>query len=211
MLDELEHCSQTLEDTHVYDNPYTTLSMPFLRVAWEQLFTSLRYSMNVIENQILLRDTKGLTAEQMDDLRACFRHFDRDETGRLEPNEFKACLVSLGHSFSDDPRIAESDFAKVMQEVDPGHKGFVTFDSFLNYMTRENADKDTPEQIIQSFKLMAGDKGYVTADDIKRFLSPEDAEYCLKHMNRVNGPMGDSGALNYNQFAAEIYGRQRQT
>ncbi|CAH8611714.1 unnamed protein product [Dicrocoelium dendriticum] len=157
VLDALEQCSQALEDAYVFDNPYTTLSMPTLRVAWDQLFTSLHHSVNLIENQILTRDSKGLTADQMTDLRTCFRHFDRNDTGRLEPHEFRACLVSLGHSFGDD-RSGDSDFSRVMQQVDPGRKGFVTFDAFLNFMTRENADEDTAEQIIQSFKVVAGDK-----------------------------------------------------
>ncbi|OON20807.1 spectrin repeat-containing domain protein [Opisthorchis viverrini] len=104
MLDELEQCNQALEDAYVFDNLNTSLSMPTLRVAWEQLFTSLHHSVNVIENQILTRDSKGLTAEQMADLRTCFSHFDKNGTGRLEAPEFKACLVSLGHSFGDDPR-----------------------------------------------------------------------------------------------------------
>ncbi|KAA0197033.1 Alpha actinin sarcomeric [Fasciolopsis buskii] len=219
LLDDLEHCNQALEDAYVFDNPFTTLSMPTLRVAWAQLFTSLHHSVNKIENQILTRDSKGLTAEQMEDLRTCFNHFDRDHTGRLEPNEFKACLVSLGHKFSDEKRgsvtsanavVGESDFSRIMQEVDPGRKNWVIFESFLDFMTRENADEDTAEQIIQSFKALAGDKGCVTAADLRKYLSAEDAEYCIKHMSRMNGPGGDNGALNYQQFSIEIYGSRRQ-
>ncbi|TGZ70583.1 hypothetical protein CRM22_003120 [Opisthorchis felineus] len=209
MLDELEQCNQALEDAYVFDNLNTSLSMPTLRVAWEQLFTSLHHSVNVIENQILTRDSKGLTAEQMADLRTCFSHFDKNGTGRLEAPEFKACLVSLGHSFGDDPRGGESDFTRTMQQVDPGHKGYVTFDSFLNFVTRENADEDTAEQITQSFKVLSGDKGYVTAEDLRRYLPPDDAEYCIKRMIRAPGPHGDSGALNYEQFTVEIYGSQK--
>lgn len=93
---------KALEDAFVFENPCTVYSMATLRVAWEQLFTSLHYSLNELDNQILTRDSKGLTAEQMNDLRTCFKHFDKNNTGRLEPNEFKACLVSLGHSFRDD-------------------------------------------------------------------------------------------------------------
>ncbi|OON20808.1 ca2+ insensitive EF hand [Opisthorchis viverrini] len=105
--------------------------------------------------------------------------------------------------------LGESDFSRTMQQVDPGHKGYVTFDSFLNFVTRENADEDTAEQITQSFKVLSGDKGYVTADDLRRYLPPDDAEYCIKRMMRASGPHGDSGALNYEQFTLEIYGSQK--
>jgi len=36
--------------------------------------------------------------------------------------------------------------------------GHVTFDAFLDFMTRESTDTDTAEQVIQSFKILAGDK-----------------------------------------------------
>ncbi|CAH8841985.1 unnamed protein product [Trichobilharzia szidati] len=220
-LNELEHVNQALEDAFVFENPYTVYSMPTLRVAWEQLFTLLHYSVNEIDNQILTRDSKGLTAEQMNDLRTCFKHFDKNNTGRLEPNEFKACLVSLGYNFRDDiknslPNLtsgsrgsvcAETDFSRIINEVDPGHTGYISFDAFLNFMTRDNVDEATEEQLIQSFKTMSGDKGYITAQDIKERLSADDAEYCLAHMTAMNGPMGDSGALDYERFAYSICGR----
>ncbi|KAK4469499.1 hypothetical protein MN116_007045 [Schistosoma mekongi] len=221
-LNELEHVNQALEDAYVFENPYTVYSMPTLRVAWEQLFTLLHYSVNEIDNQILTRDSKGLTAEQMNDLRTCFKHFDKNNTRRLEPNEFKACLVSLGYNFRDDiknslPNLtsgsrgsvcAETDFSRIINEVDPGHTGYISFDAFLNFMTRDNVDEATEEQLIQSFKTMGGDKGYVTAQDIKELLSADDAEYCLKNMSVLNGPMGDRGALDFESFAYSICGHK---
>ena len=45
-----------------------------------------------------------------------------------------------------------------MSIVDPNHSGYVTFESFLDFMTRETADTDTAEQVMQSFKILAGDK-----------------------------------------------------
>ncbi len=72
--------------------------MATLRSVWNQLSTGLKYTSNEVENQILTRDSKGLSKVQLDDLRRCFNHFDKDKTGRLECPEFKACLVSVGHS-----------------------------------------------------------------------------------------------------------------
>jgi actinin alpha len=45
-----------------------------------------------------------------------------------------------------------------MESVDPNHTGYVTFDSFLDFMTRETTDTDTAEQIMQSFRILAGDQ-----------------------------------------------------
>ena len=45
-----------------------------------------------------------------------------------------------------------------MSIVDPNSSGYVSFDAFLDFMTRETADTDTAEQVMQSFKILAGDK-----------------------------------------------------
>lgn len=45
-----------------------------------------------------------------------------------------------------------------MSIVDPNNSGYVTFEAFLDFMTRETADTDTAEQVMQSFKILAGDK-----------------------------------------------------
>lgn len=45
-----------------------------------------------------------------------------------------------------------------MSMVDPNHTGRVTFEAFLDFMTREITDTDTAEQVMQSFKILAGDK-----------------------------------------------------
>ncbi|VDO67972.1 unnamed protein product [Schistosoma curassoni] len=75
-------------------------------------------------------------------------------------------------------------------------------------MTRDNVDEATEEQLIQSFKTLGGDKGYITAQDIKDRLSASDAEYCLQNMPVLNGPTGDSGALDFESFAYSICGRK---
>lgn len=48
-----------------------------IRVGWEQLLTAIRRYINEIENNILTRDTKGITEEQLNEFRASFNHFDK--------------------------------------------------------------------------------------------------------------------------------------
>jgi len=45
-----------------------------------------------------------------------------------------------------------------MGAVDPNNSGSVTFDAFLDFMTRESTDVDTAEQVIDSFRILAADK-----------------------------------------------------
>lgn len=42
--------------------------------------------------------------------------------------------------------------------VDPNTTGIVSFQSFIDFMTRETADTDTAEQVVASFRILAADK-----------------------------------------------------
>lgn len=54
-----------------------------IRVGWEQLLTSIARTINEVENQVLTRDAKGLSQEQLNEFRASFNHFDR--VSRAQP------------------------------------------------------------------------------------------------------------------------------
>lgn len=45
-----------------------------------------------------------------------------------------------------------------MTLVDPNNTGVVTFQAFIDFMTRETAETDTAEQVMASFKILASDK-----------------------------------------------------
>lgn len=105
----------------------------------------------------MTRDSKGITQEQLNEFRSSFNHFDKNRTGRLTPEELKSCLVSLGYSIGKD-RQGELDFQRILAVVDPNNSGYVLFDAFLDFMTRESTDTDTAEQVIDSFRILASDK-----------------------------------------------------
>ena len=52
----------------------------------------------------------------------------------------------------------EQEFQRIMALVDPTGSGTVTFQSFIEFMTRESTDSDTAEQVVESFRVLAGDK-----------------------------------------------------
>lgn len=55
-------------------------------------------------------------------------------------------------------RQGELDFQRILAAVDPNSTGYVHFDAFLDFMTRESTDTDTAEQVIDSFRILASDK-----------------------------------------------------
>merc|ERR1712200_225404 len=149
-LEELERINQQIQGSFVFENRYTQYTMETLRVGWEQLVTSVNRTLN--------------------EFRASFNHFDKSRTGRLNPEEFKNCLISLGYSVGQDKQ-GEIDFQRILSIVDPNASGYVQFDCFLDFMTRESTDVDTAEQVIDSFRILAADKPYILAEELRRELT----------------------------------------
>ncbi|XP_063364929.1 alpha-actinin, sarcomeric [Cydia amplana] len=203
-IEELERIHQAVQEGMIFENRYSQYTMETLRVGWEQLLTSINRTINEVENQILTRDSKGITQEQLTEFRASFNHFDKNRTGRLAPEELKSCLVSVGYSIGKD-RQGELDFQRILAVVDPNNTGYVSFDAFLDFMTRESTDTDTAEQVIDSFRILAGDKPYITAEELRRELPPDQAEYCVARMPPYRGG-GPPGALDYMAFSTALYG-----
>uniref|UniRef100_A0A8B9TV65 Actinin alpha 2 n=1 Tax=Anas platyrhynchos TaxID=8839 RepID=A0A8B9TV65_ANAPL len=197
-IDKLEGDHQLIQEALVFDNKHTNYTMEHIRVGWELLLTTIARTINEVETQILTRDAKGITQEQMNDFRASFNHFDRVQY---------SCFFSFSNSHcSQNITSHPSEFARIMSLVDPNGQGTVTFQSFIDFMTRETADTDTAEQVIASFRILASDKPYILADELRRELPPEQAQYCIKRMPPYTGPGSVPGALDYTSFSSALYG-----
>ncbi|XP_008307139.2 alpha-actinin-4 isoform X2 [Cynoglossus semilaevis] len=204
-INKLEGYHQLIQEALIFDNQYTKYTMEHLRVGWEQLLTTIARTINEVENQILTRDAKGISQEQLYEYRASFNHFDKDHTGSLMAEEFKACLISLGYDVENNKQ-GDAEFARIMGIVDPNASGAVTFQAFIDFMSTETTDTDTADQVIASFKILAGDKNYITAEELRRELPPDQAEYCIARMAPYTGPDAAPGALDYMSFSTALYG-----
>ncbi|KAF3845266.1 hypothetical protein F7725_008429 [Dissostichus mawsoni] len=196
-IDQLEGDHQLIQEALIFDNKHTNYTM--------ELLTTIARTINEIENQILTRDAKGISQEQLNEYRASFNHFDRDHSGTLGAEEFKACLISLGFDIANDAQ-GENEFSRIMSIVDPNRMGIVTFQGFIDFMSRETADTDTADQVVASFKVLAGDKNYILPDELRRELPPDQADYCIARMAPYTGPDGVPGALDYMSFSTALYG-----
>ncbi|XP_058882581.1 alpha-actinin-4 isoform X2 [Acipenser ruthenus] len=204
-IDQLEGDHQLIQEALIFDNKDTSYSMEHLRVGWEQLLTTIARTINEIENQILTRDAKGISQEQLHEFRASFNHFDKDHSGALGQEEFKACLISLGYNV-ENTKQGDAEFARIMSVVDPNNSGVVTFQAFIDFMSKETTDTDTADQVVASFKILAGDKNFITAAELRRELPPDQAEYCISRMAPYQGPDAIPGALDYMSFSTALYG-----
>ncbi|KAL3309673.1 actinin alpha 2 [Cichlidogyrus casuarinus] len=200
---ELEECNQVLQEASVLQNPNTRYTMDTIRVGWEQLLTNVKRQQSEVQNQILTRDARGVSESQLEECRRCFNHFDKQRNRRLDPLEFRACLVSIGHNVPNNPQ-GEAEFRRIMTRVDPNNTGYVTFEAFMNFATKQTKDADTMDEFIDSFRTLANDAPYITADTLRRELPADEAEYCIKNMKPVSN--GEAGALDYMSFSSRVYG-----
>ncbi|KAG1972836.1 alpha-actinin-2 [Pimephales promelas] len=199
-IDRLEGDHQLIQESLIFDNKHTNYTMEHIRVGWELLLTTIARTINEIETQILTRDAKGISQEQMNEFRSSFNHFDRKKNRAMDSDDFRACLISMGYD------LGEVEFARIMMLVDPNTTGVVSFQSFIDFMTRETADTDTAEQVIASFRILAADKPYILTDELRRELPPDQAEYCISRMPPYSGPGALPGALDYTAFSTALYG-----
>jgi len=205
-LDELEKANQKIQENMIFENRHTPYTMEVIRVAWEQLNTQLTRQIAEIKNQIYTLEKKGISEEQMNEFRTAFAHFDKSKTRRLDPKEFRSCLIACGYNIRED-RQGDADFQRIMTNVDPSQTGYVTFESFLDFMTRECSEEDSVDQLTSAFKTLAGDKPYITTEILKRELPADQARWCLERMKPYQGTDAVPGAYDYQTFSSILYGQ----
>ena len=59
---------------------------------------------------------------------------------------------------SPSPQVNDPVLDKLWGDIDPNETGYVSFEAFVDFMTKETVDRDTAEQVVGSFKVLAGDK-----------------------------------------------------
>ncbi|KAJ1968962.1 alpha-actinin [Dispira parvispora] len=180
-LQSIQQVNQRCQEANIEENDYTVFTMEDLVFDLSLLKQALNKKLAFIENQIVARSMSNLTPAQLEEFEATFRHFDRDQTNTLSEAEFKASLEGLGQYFTDE------EFRVMFRKV-AGATDWITFEQFINFLVSITEDQTTPEQLRQSFKVVAGDKPYVTEMDLKMSqLPPPVVAYLVNHIPRRTG------------------------
>ncbi|KAH6583055.1 hypothetical protein BASA60_001643 [Batrachochytrium salamandrivorans] len=148
-----------------------------------QLLNDALVEANIDDNEytiytIVARTKTNFTPQQLEEYSETFKHFDKDNSNSLKREEFQGALQSEGTAFKEDE--LEKTFLEVSQGSDE-----ISFEQFIDYMRELSEDKTTPEQLLVSFQILAGEKGFVTEADLyKGAISPAIVEYLKSSLAR---------------------------
>jgi len=164
-----------------------------IEAAFDALATSQKgYASAVRENRfrfVQKVETK-LSDEKLAEMNASFAHFDKNKNGSLEKLEFKAALSAMSIFFSSD-----ADFDQTFSLVSGG-SAVVSKEQYISYLTSKYQDKDSPDQIKESFKAVADGADSISAAQLQTPpLTAEDAEFLQKVL-----PARDDGTYDYGAF-----------
>jgi len=198
LFNDVQASDSVLESEHVLENPYTELEFDNLKHEWNALRNLIKKKEEALTSESGSKTNEaGLTPEQTEELKECFKHFDKDKDGLLERLEFGAALLALGSTISLEERDGELD--KIIKRVDKDHDGKVNFEEFVDHMKLSMSDKDTPEQIVEAFRTLAGDADFITEAQLRQVLPGDKADWIVK-----NAPRKGNG-FDYVQLAKTLY------
>ncbi|PNI30348.1 SPTA1 isoform 3 [Pan troglodytes] len=195
-LTKIVDLGDNLEDALILDIKYSTIG---LAQQWDQLYQlGLRMQHN-LEQQIQAKDTKGVSEETLKEFSTIYKHFDENLTGRLTHKEFRSCLRGLNYYL---PMVEEDEhepkFEKFLDAVDPGRKGYVSLEDYTAFLIdKESENIKSSDEIENAFQALAEGKSYITKEDMKQALTPEQVSFCATHMQQYMDPRGRSHLSGY--------------
>uniref|UniRef100_A0A8D2Q8R0 Spectrin alpha chain, non-erythrocytic 1 n=1 Tax=Varanus komodoensis TaxID=61221 RepID=A0A8D2Q8R0_VARKO len=191
-LKKIEDLGAAMEEALILDNKYTEHSTVGLAQQWDQL------------------DQLGMRMQHNLEQQIQARHFDKDKSGRLNHQEFKSCLRSLGY---DLPMVEEGEpdpeFEAILDTVDPNRDGHVSLQEYMAFMiSRETENVKSSEEIESAFRALSSEgKPYVTKEELYQNLSREQADYCISHMKPYMDSKGRElpSAYDYIEFTRSLF------
>uniref|UniRef100_A0A8C4WXB9 Spectrin alpha, non-erythrocytic 1 n=1 Tax=Eptatretus burgeri TaxID=7764 RepID=A0A8C4WXB9_EPTBU len=209
-LKKIEDLGAAMEEALILDNKYTEHSTVGLAQQWDQLDQLGMRMQHNLEQQIQARNTTGVTEEALKDFSMMFKHFDKDRSGKLNHQEFKSCLRSLGY---DLPMVEEGEpdpeFEAILNMVDPNRDGHVLLQEYMAFMiSRETENVKSSYEVESAFRALSSEgKPYVTKEELLQNLSREQAEYCTSHMKLYIDNKGREmpSAFDYIEFTRSLF------
>jgi actinin alpha len=199
--DALVQLNQQVEDAEITENKHTTNTFESVSLRWAAIQSSVQNAQKTIENEVLLKQHSGVSAEELSEYEKAFAHFDKNGDGSLNRLELKSALQSLGED-PKDPELEQvlNQFGVTVTENEQNVR-VMPFQSFVAYLTSKHSNTETAAAVAANFKTMANDKEFITEQELRSLLSADKAEYLIANMPQHSSGMG----FDYVAYAQSVY------
>lgn len=142
--------------------------------------------------------SNGEKLTQMDDLRAVFAFFDRNQNGNIEADELGEVMSSLGY------QATEEELNDMINEADKDGNKMIDFDEFVQMMEAKcRRDQDQEDELREAFKVFDCDgNGFISREELAKVMKNigEDlSEDDLTEMITEADKNGD-GVIDFQEF-----------
>lgn len=140
-------------------------------------------------------ERRGLTEDEIEEIREAFNLFDTDGSGTIDPRELRAAMQSLGFE-SKNPTIYSmiADLDRLGSSID--------FDQFLDAITEKLGDKETRNGIEKIFELFDDDRsGSINLNNLRRVAKELGETMSVDELNE----MLERAASNGNEITREDF------
>lgn len=156
------------------------------------------YSANLRTNRFRFVEKRDVSVseEKMTEFQESFKAFDKDNSGHLSAVEFKAACSAIGIPFKDDDHFI-AEFKKASNGDDN-----IELQEYINYLVGIEEEKDTPESVKSSFKMMADEATMISDGQLNcPPLEADDIEYLRSKL-----PSAGEGMYDYNAYVNKEFG-----
>jgi len=200
-LDGIRGFENACAAANIEENEYTDHTSDDLSFEFDRLSKNFAKQVIFLESQIASRDQGGISAEQIEEFKESYNHFDADRDGRLSRLEFKSCLSGLG-IIDIDFEGGDKKFDEIFKKV-AGSSDVVLFPQFVDYMVSITADSTSPDQLRESFNVLANGKDFVTENDFRiAQMTPEQIQYLV---GVIPPYAGVDGGLDYKKWLSGLF------
>ena len=143
------------------------------------------------------RRPSQLSQDELSQLKAAFKFFDKDGNGTVEPEEISQVLKALGLEMTDE------ELKDIMSSLDENGDGVMDFQEFVQMMDRRMSISSQRAEIEQTFKVF--DKNgdvKITFDELKEVLTQLGEEVTDKDVMDMikEADLNGDGAIDFEEF-----------
>lgn len=135
-----------------------------------------------------------LTLEEINEYKAAFNLFDKNQDGQIEPEELGLLMRSLGQNFSN------AELKEITKEITNNKSFCVEFHEFLDIMAKNRRQKDDYYNLIKAFKYFDRDNsGFINLNEFRHIITTIAEKLTQEEIDKLEeiAKVDGDGKFNY--------------